>query len=52
MLLANNYAKLVTSHGSFYDDRVVWIKLEGIEGEILGSACVYTPNILIKQCQL
>ena len=28
-----------------YDNRVVWIKLEGIEGGNIGFACVYAPNI-------
>ena len=45
IILAQKYAKLVTSHGALYDDRVVRIKLEGIEGENIGLACIYVPNI-------
>jgi hypothetical protein len=45
ILLANKYARLVTATGSLYDDRVVWIKLEGVEGGNVGLACVYAPNI-------
>ena len=45
ILLANKYAKLVKEHGALYDDRVVWIKLEGIEGGSIGIACIYAPNI-------
>ena len=32
ILLAHRYARLVTDHGALYEDRVVWIKLEGIKG--------------------
>lgn len=45
IILANKYAKLVTSHGSLYDNRVGWIKLEDIEGG--GSrvgTCVHTQH--------
>lgn len=45
ILVANKYARLVTSHGTLYDNRVVWIKLEGVEGGNVGIACVYAPNI-------
>jgi hypothetical protein len=45
ILLANKYARLVTATGSLYEDRVVWIKLEGVEGGNVGLACVYAPNI-------
>ena len=45
ILLARKYAKLVTEHGALYDNRVVWIKLEGIEGGSIGLACIYAPNI-------
>ena len=45
IILAQKYAKLVTTHGALYDNRVVWIKLEGIEGGNIGIACVYAPNI-------
>ena len=37
--------RLVTEHGALYDDRVVWIKLEGIEGGNIGITCIYAPNI-------
>jgi hypothetical protein len=43
ILLAHKYAWLVTAHGSLYNDRVVWIKLEGIKGEILGSHVFMRP---------
>ena len=39
------YAKLVTTDCALFDDRLIWIKLEGIEGENFGVACVYAPNI-------
>ena len=45
ILLAYKYARLVTDHGALYDNRVVWIKLEGVEGGIIGIACIYAPNI-------
>ena len=45
ILLANKYARLVTATGSLYEDMVVWIKLEGVEGGNVGLACVYAPNI-------
>jgi hypothetical protein len=35
----------VTEHGALYDNRVVWIKMEGVEGGNIGVACVYAPNI-------
>lgn len=50
ILIANKYAKMFTMHGALYENRVVWIKLEGIEGENLGS--VYPPNIPMKQKHL
>lgn len=31
-------------YGALYDDKVPWIKLEGIGGNI-GIACIYAPNI-------
>lgn len=46
ILLSNKYARLITPNGDLYKDRVVWIKLEGIEGSNFGLACVYTPNSL------
>ena len=45
IFLANKYARLVTDHGTLYDNRLVWIKLEGIEGGKIGLACIYAPNI-------
>ena len=45
IILAQKYAKLVTTHGALYDNRVVWVKLEGIEGGNIGLACVYALNI-------
>lgn len=45
ILLAHKYARLVMAHGSLYENRVVWIKLEGIEGGSVGLACIYAPNI-------
>ena len=45
ILLARKYAKLVTAHRSLYDNRLVWIKIEGIEGGNIGLACIYAPNI-------
>ena len=45
IILAQKYAKLVMTHGALYDNRVVWIKMEGIEGGNIGIACVYAPNI-------
>ena len=34
ILISQKYARFVTEHGALYEDRVVWIKLEGIEGVI------------------
>ena len=45
ILIAQKYAKLVTAHGALFEDRLVWIKLEGIEGGNIGLTCVYAPNI-------
>lgn len=45
ILLANKYVRLVKASESLYDDRVIWVKLEGIEGGNVGLACVYAPNI-------
>lgn len=45
IIIPSRYAKLVTMHGALYDNRVVWVKLEGLEGGNLGLACVYAPNI-------
>ena len=45
IILAHKYAKLVTAHGALYDNRVIWIKFEGIEGRNIGLAYMYAPNI-------
>ena len=45
ILLVHKYVKLVMAHGVLYEDKVVWIKLEGIEGRNIGIACIYAPNI-------
>ena len=45
ILLSNKYSRLVIEHGALYEDRLVWIKLEGLEGSKIGFACVYAPNI-------
>ena len=45
ILLAHKYVRLVKDHGALYEDRVVWVKLEGIEGGNVGIACIYAPNI-------
>ena len=52
ILLANKYAKLVTATGALYENRVVWIKLEGVEGGNIGLACIYAPNILTDRRHL
>ena len=36
ILLANKYARLVTTTESLYDDRVIWIKLEGLKEVMWG----------------
>ena len=45
ILITNKFAKLVTANGSLYDNRVMWVKLEGVEGGNIRLACVYAPNI-------
>ena len=45
ILINHKYAKLVTEHGALCDNRVVWIKMEGVEGGKVGIVCVYAPNI-------
>ena len=49
ILIASKYAKLVTSHGALGDDRVIWVKLEGIEGGILGLHVFMHPIFLRKE---
>ena len=44
ILLAHKYTRLVTDHGVPNKDKVVWIKLKGIEGGNVGIVCIYTPN--------
>lgn len=44
ILLSRKYARLVTSSGSPYEYRVVWIKLEGVERRSLGIAHIYAPQ--------
>lgn len=45
ILLTHKYARLVTGFGALYENRVFWIKIEGIEGGNIGLACIYAPNI-------
>lgn len=52
IILSSKYARLVKDHMSLYDNRVVWVKLEGVEGGNLGIACIYTPNILTEMRHL
>ena len=52
ILLSSKYTRLVKQDGTLYDDRVVWVKLEGIEGGNLGIACIYAPNIPTDRCHL
>lgn len=44
--MAHKYAKLLTDHDALYEDRVVWNKLEGIEGGNISITYIYAPNIL------
>lgn len=39
---------MVMSHVSLYEDKAIWIKLEGIEGGNIEIACVDAPNIPIE----
>ena len=43
ILLSHKYARLIPMHGA--KNKVVWIKLEGVEGGNISIACVYAPNI-------
>lgn len=43
--LSKKYSRLAITYNSLYDSRVVWIKLEGIQGNKFGIACIFTPNI-------
>lgn len=52
ILLARKYARLVTAHGSLYENKVIWIKLEEVEGGNIGLVCIYTPNIPTKRRHL
>lgn len=49
ILLASKYARLVTEHGALYDNRFVWLKMEGVEGGKFGFACLYVPNIPMEK---
>lgn len=44
ILLSHKYARLVIENRALYNNKVVWIKLEGI-GCNIGIACIYAPNI-------
>lgn len=45
ILLAAKYARLITATSSIMQNRVIWLKVEGIEGGNLGIACIYAPNV-------
>ena len=47
ILLAQKYARLVIDYGALYDNRVVWIKLEGVARGYIGIVCIYAPIISI-----
>lgn len=49
ILFASKYTRIVTEHGALYDNRFVWIKMEGAEGGKIGFACLYAPNIPTKK---
>lgn len=49
IFIAHKYVKLISTHGALYDDRLVWIKLEGTEGENIGLAYVYASSILTER---
>ena len=46
LLLAQKYARFVTDYGALYGNRIVWIKMEGIEarGETLKSHVFMRPT--------
>ena len=44
LLLAHKFARFVTDHGALYGNRVVWIKIEGIEGGTLESCVFMRPT--------
>ena len=52
ILITNKFAKLVTANGSLYDNKVVWVKLEGVEGGNIRLACIYASNILTDRRHL
>ena len=52
ILLARKHVRLVTMHGALYENKVVWIKFEGVEGGNIGIACIYAPNIPTKRMHL
>lgn len=45
ILIVDKHDEIVTTSRSLYDNRVMWIKLEGVEGGNLGLTCVYARNI-------
>ena len=49
ILLAQKYAKLVTDHGSLYDNRVVWVKLEALKEVRWGWRAFMHPTYLRKE---
>lgn len=51
-MLSNKYARLVTEHGALYENMLVWIKLEEVEGGKISFACVYALNIPTDKRQM
>lgn len=49
---SNKLVGLVTTHGSPYEDRVVWVKLEGVEDSKIAIACICAPNIPMVRMHL
>lgn len=45
ILIANKYPKLIMTTGTLYDNREVYIKLDGVERENIGLAYIYALNI-------
>ena len=39
ILLSSKYSRLVIEHEALYENRLVWIKLEGVEGGKIGLVC-------------
>jgi hypothetical protein len=40
IFIYRRYARLVTTHVTLFEHRVVWVKLEGIEGGNIRIACI------------